>query len=49
VLEEYEAKMPFKFTGTLKKFAVVLEPQKLSEEEQKHLREQLSQALMSVQ
>jgi arylsulfatase len=49
VLEEYEAKMPFKFTGTLKRFAVVLEPQKLSEEEQKRLQEQLSQALMATQ
>jgi arylsulfatase len=26
VLEEYEDKMPFRFTGTLKRFVAVLEP-----------------------
>ncbi|MDL2400713.1 hypothetical protein [Rhizobium mayense] len=49
VLEEYDGKMPFAFNGTLKRFTVVLEPQKLSEEEQKRLREQLSKALMAVE
>jgi arylsulfatase len=49
VLEEYESKMPFPFSGTLGKFVVVLEPQKLSEEEQKHLHEELAKALMAVQ
>jgi len=49
VLEEYEAKMPFPFTGTLTKFVVVLEPQKLSEEEQQRLREQLARAMETVQ
>jgi arylsulfatase len=49
VLEEYADKMPFRFTGTLKKFAVVLEPLKLSEEEQLLLREQLAQAMAAVQ
>jgi arylsulfatase len=48
VLEEYEAKMPFRFTGTLKKFAVVLEPSKLSAEEQQRLREQLANAMAAV-
>ena len=30
VLEEYEDKMPFRFTGTLTRFVAVLEPSKLS-------------------
>jgi arylsulfatase len=49
VLEEYEAKMPFPFTGTLTKFVVVLEPQNLSEDEQRRLHEELAKALMAVQ
>jgi arylsulfatase A-like enzyme len=49
VLEDYADKMPFKFTGELKKFVVVLQPQKLSEEEQKRLQEQLAKAMMAVQ
>ena len=48
VLESYDDKMPFKFTGELKKFMVVLEPQNLSEEEQKRLHEQLAKAMMAV-
>jgi hypothetical protein len=49
VLEEYESRMPFPFTGTLTKFVVVLEPQKLSAEEQARLRQQLARAMMAVQ
>jgi hypothetical protein len=49
VLEEYADKMPFRFKGTLNKFAVVLEPQKLSEEEQKRLHEELAKAMMAVE
>jgi arylsulfatase len=49
VLEEYADKMPFPFTGTLKKFVVVLEPQKLSEDELKRLHEELAKALAAVQ
>ena len=49
VLEEYEDKMPYRFTGTLTRFVVVLEPLKLSEEEQHRLRDQFSKALMAVQ
>jgi arylsulfatase len=49
VLEDYADKMPFRFTGTLKKFAVVLEPAKLSEEELARLREQLAKAMAAVQ
>jgi arylsulfatase len=49
VLEDYADKMPFKFTGDLKKFVVVLQPQKLSEEEQKRLHEELAKAMMAVQ
>ena len=49
VLEEYESKMPFAFTGTLTKFVAVLEPLKLSEEEQNRLRGELAKAMMAVQ
>jgi arylsulfatase len=48
VLETYEDKMPFRFTGTLKRFVAVLEPSKLSAEEQQRLREQLANALAAV-
>jgi len=48
VLEAYDDKMPFRFTGTLKRFVAVLEPSKLSAEEQQRLREQLANALAAV-
>jgi len=47
--EAYVDQMPYSFTGTLKKLAVVLEPEKLSKEEQARLRKQLSKALMAIQ
>jgi arylsulfatase A-like enzyme len=46
LVEDYAAKMPYQFTGTLKRFAVVLEPEKLSEEDQKKLRDALGAVLM---
>jgi hypothetical protein len=49
VVEEYADKMPFRFTGTLTKFVVVLEPLKLSDDEQRRLHEELAKALMAVQ
>jgi arylsulfatase len=49
VLEDYADKMPFPFTGTLNKFVVVLQPEKLSEEERKRLREEEAKAMMNVQ
>ena len=49
VLEEYESRMPFAFTGTLKKFVVALQPQNLSDEERRRLHEELAKALMAVQ
>src|SRR5262249_13376743 len=48
VVENYADKMPFAFTGTLKKFVVILEPEKLTPEERKRLLEQEARALMSV-
>jgi arylsulfatase len=48
VLEEYEDKMPFRFTGTLKRFFVVLEPSKLSDDERRRLHEQLAKAMSAV-
>jgi arylsulfatase len=49
VSEDYVNKMPYPFSGTLKRFAVVLEPEKLSEEEKERLRKELAKALMAVQ
>jgi hypothetical protein len=49
VLEQYESKMPYRFTGTLKRFVVVLDPSKLSEDEQRRLHNELAKAMMAVQ
>jgi hypothetical protein len=49
VVEDYAGKMPFPFTGTLKKFVVILEPEKLSQEERKHLLEEEAKAGMAIQ
>jgi arylsulfatase len=49
VVEDYADRMPFPFTGTLKKFVVVLEPQKLTEEERARLLEEEAKASMSAQ
>jgi hypothetical protein len=49
VVEDYVDKMPFAFTGTLKKFVVVLEPQKLSEEERNRLLQEEAAAFMAIQ
>jgi arylsulfatase len=49
VLEQYESKMPFRFTGTLRRFVVVLEPLKLSADEQRRLHDELAKAMMAVQ
>ena len=48
VVEDYVDKMPFAFTGTLKKFVVILEPEKLTPEERKALREEEAKAYMAV-
>src|SRR5262250_1117915 len=48
VVEDYVDKMPFAFTGTLKKFVVILEPEKLTPEERKALREAEAKAYMGV-
>jgi arylsulfatase len=48
VVEDYVDKMPFRFTGTLKKFVVVLEPDKLTAEERKRLLEEEANALIAV-
>lgn len=46
IVEDYANKMPFEFTGTLEKLGVVLEPEKLSAEEQEKLRDHLARAIM---
>jgi arylsulfatase A-like enzyme len=48
VIEDYVEKMPFRFTGTLKKVVVVLEPEKLTEEERNRLLEEAAQACMAA-
>ncbi|MDR3530488.1 MAG: hypothetical protein P4L90_08060, partial [Rhodopila sp.] len=49
VAEDYADKMPFSFTGTLKKFVVILEPEKLTDEERKQLLAEEAQGAMAVQ
>ncbi|MBL8661052.1 MAG: arylsulfatase [Rhodospirillales bacterium] len=49
VSEDYASEMPHAFTGTLKRLAVVLEPENLSEAEKASMREELAKALMAVQ
>ncbi len=49
VSEDYAGAMPYAFSGTLKRFAVVLEPENLSDEEKARLRNELAKALMAVQ
>jgi len=49
VVDDYAAKMPYEFTGTLKKLGVVLEPEKLSDEERKKLLEEVAKAVMGSQ
>jgi len=48
VVEDYVDKMPFAFTGTLKKFVVILEPEKLTPEERKRLQQEEARASMAV-
>jgi arylsulfatase A-like enzyme len=48
VIEDDVDKMPFAFTGTLKKFVVVLEPDKLTPEERKALLDQEAKAAMTA-
>jgi arylsulfatase len=49
VIEDYADKMPFRFTGMLKKFVVILEPEMLTEEEREHLLEEEAHAFLAVQ
>jgi len=49
VVEDYADRMPFAFTGTLKKVVVVLEPDKLTEDERNRLLGEEAKASMSVQ
>jgi arylsulfatase len=49
VVEDYADKMPFPFSGTLKKVVVVLEPQKLSDEERQKLLREEAEGSMAVQ
>jgi arylsulfatase A-like enzyme len=49
VIEDYADKMPFPFTGTLKKFVVVLEPEKLTDEDRKRLLNEEAKGFMAVQ
>lgn len=48
VVEDYVDKMPFKYEGTLYKFLVVLQPQKLDEADKQRLLAELSRASIAV-
>lgn len=48
VVEDYLDKMPFKYEGTLYKFLVVLQPQKLDEADKQRLLAELARASMAV-
>jgi arylsulfatase len=48
VVEDYTDNMPFNFSGTLKRFGVVLEPDNLSPEEKERLRKEMAKALMNT-
>ena len=48
VVEDYADKMPFAYQGKLNRFLVVLQPEKLDEQEKQRLLEQLAQASMAV-
>ena len=48
VAEDYADKMPFTFTGALKRFVVILEPENLTPDERKRLLEEEARASVSV-
>jgi arylsulfatase A-like enzyme len=48
VVEDYASKIPFAFTGTLKRVVVVLETDKLTGEERKRLLQEEASALIAV-
>ena len=48
VVEDYVDKMPYSFTGKLKKFVVILEPEKLTEEERQQLLAEEARAGLAV-
>jgi hypothetical protein len=47
-VDDYLEKMPFAFSGTLKEFAVILEPEKLTAEEREHLLREEARAALAV-
>ncbi len=49
VVLDYEKKMPFAFTGTINKVFILLQPEKLTDQERKALLEQEAKTYMSVQ
>ena len=48
VIETYVDKMPFRFTGALKRVVVVLEPEKLTDEERTRLRAEEARSAAAV-
>jgi arylsulfatase len=49
VVLDYEKKMPFAYTGTLKRFGVILQPEKLTDEQRKQLRDAAARGAMGGQ
>ena len=49
VVEDYVDKMPYAFTGTLKKLLIILEPEKLTMEDRERLCQEAARAYLAVQ
>jgi arylsulfatase A-like enzyme len=49
VVEDYADKMPYAFTGTLKKLVVLLEPENLTSEQREQLRREAARAMLTAQ
>jgi arylsulfatase len=47
IVDDYAAKMPYRFTGTLHKFMVILQPEELTEEHRKELMEIEARAVLA--
>lgn len=49
VVEDYVDNMPYRFSGTLEKFVVVLEPQTLTEEDRQRLQREEARVGAAIQ
>ena len=49
VVEDYADKMPYAFTGALKKLVALLEPENLTSEQREQLRREAARAMLTAQ